>query len=410
MQTELSTFLDQQTETVVYLQQELVSRPALGPENGGQGEQDKAGFLASYLSELGLGQVRNLAAPDPRVESGQRPNLMSIVPGRDPSRTLWIISHMDVVPPGDPGLWNTDPYVLHRDGDRIFGRGAEDNHHGLVASLLAARAMLQTGLTPAANLGLLLVADEETGNAYGLDYIFAQHKEIFQEKDQFLVPDFGLPDSSMIEVSEKGLLWLKITVHGRQCHASTPQAGKNSLLGAAQCILRLRELYKVFDHQNPLFDPPFSTFEATKIEANVPNVNTIPGRDVFYYDCRVLPKYTLSSTLTKIQELVRTVALETGYQIDVDVVHQQQASDTDPDCSLVRNLQKAISDTYRVHADPHGIGGGTVAAYARHNGFPAAVWATLPGNAHQPNEYTSIHNIIHDAKVMAQLTLAPAQG
>lgn len=409
MQTELSTFLDQQTETVVHLQQELVSRPALGPENGGQGEQEKAGFLSSYLSELGLGQIRNLAAPDPRVESGQRPNLMTIIPGRDPGSTLWIISHMDVVPPGDPGLWNTDPYVLHRDGDRIFGRGVEDNHHGLVASLLAARAMLQTGLTPATNLGLLLVADEETGNTYGLDHIFTQHKEIFQEKDQFLVPDFGLPDSSMIEVAEKGLLWLKLTVHGQQCHASTPQAGKNSLLGAARCILKLRELYTFFDQQNLLFDPPFSTFESTRIEANVPNVNTIPGRDVFYCDCRILPGYSLSSTLVKIKELVQTVGMETGQQIDVDIVHQQQASDTNPDCPLVRNLQKAIYNTYRVQAQPHGIGGGTVAAYARHKGFPAAVWATLPGNAHQPNEYTSIQNIIRDAKVMAQLALAPAQ-
>ncbi len=410
MHTELSTYLDQQTETVVQLQQELVSRPALGPENGGQGEQDKAEFLTSYLSESGLGQVRSLAAPDPRVESGQRPNLMSVIPGRDPSSTLWIISHMDVVPPGDLKLWNTDPYVLHRDGDRIFGRGVEDNHHGLVASLLAARAVLQTGHAPAANLGLLLVADEETGNSYGLDYIFDQHKEIFQEKDQFLVPDFGLPDSSMIEVAEKGLLWLKLTVHGQQCHASTPQAGKNSLLGAARCILKLRELYTVFDHQNPLFDPPFSTFESTRIEANVPNVNTIPGRDVFYCDCRVLPGYSLSSTLAKIQETVQAVSRETGQQIEMDIVHQQQASDTDPDCPLVRNLQNAISDTYRVQAQPHGIGGGTVASYARHKGFPAAVWATLPGNAHQPNEYTSLHNIIHDAKVMAQLALAPPQS
>ena len=61
-----------------------------------------------------------------------------------------------------------------------------------------------------------------------------------------------------------------------------------------------------------------------------------------------------------------------------------------------------------VEPQPQGIGGGTVAAYARHNGYPAAVWATLPGNAHQPNEQTSIANIVQDAKVMAQLALSPA--
>ena len=405
MQSELISSLDQEQETVIKLQQELVSRPALGPENGGQGEQAKADFLSAYLTEIGFSGIRNLAAPDHRVESGQRPNLMAVLPGRDSSRTLWIISHMDVVPPGDPGFWKTDPFVLHQDGDRIYGRGVEDNHHGLVASLLAAKSFIEKGTIPARNLGLLLVADEETGNSYGLEYIFSQHRDIFQEHDEFMVPDFGLPDSSMIEVAEKGLMWLKLTVHGLQCHASTPQAGQNSLLAAAKCILALRDLYTLFPQENSLFDPAYSTFESTKIEANVPNVNTIPGRDVFYLDCRILPGYALPEVLTKIREMVKNVSRETGLQIDVDIVHQQQASDTNPDCHLVHSLQTAIHQVYGIQAKAHGIGGGTVAAYARHQGFPAAVWATLPGNAHQANEQTSIQSILQDAKVMTQLAL-----
>lgn len=403
MHPDLFTFLDQEQDAVIHLQQELVSRPALGPENGGQGEQAKADFLAAHLAHIGLSPVRNLAAPDSRVESGQRPNLIAVLPGRDTSRTLWIVSHLDVVPPGDLQLWDTDPYTLHQDGDRIFGRGVEDNHHGLVASVLAAKALVHTGHTPAINLGLLLVADEETGNAYGLDYVFTQHKEIFQSQDQFLIPDFGLPDSSMIEVAEKGLLWLKFSVFGRQCHASTPQEGKNSLLAAAQCILELRELYNEFNEQNHLFAPPYSTFESTKIEANVPNVNTIPGRDVFYCDCRVLPGYSLSDVLTQVRKIAHSTAEKKGQHIQVEIVHQQKASDTSPECPLVCSLQHAISEVYQVQAQPHGIGGGTVAAYARHKGFPAAVWATLPGNAHQPNEQTSISHIVQDAKVMTRL-------
>ncbi len=402
------SYLDQEQDTVIHLQQELVSRPALGPENGGQGEQAKAEYLASYLHEIGLTDIRNLAAPDPRVSSGQRPNLMALVPGQDPSSTLWIVSHMDVVPPGDSSLWNTDPYVLHRDGDCIYGRGVEDNHHGLVASLLAAKALVHTGSAPANNLGLLLVADEETGNSYGLEHVFTQHNHIFQKGDRFLVPDFGQPDASMIEVAEKGLMWLQITVFGKQCHASTPQEGKNSLLAVAQCILSLRQLYADFNAENRLFNPQHSTFESTKIEANVPNVNTIPGRDVFYLDCRVLPEYPLSDVLAAVQNIVRNVSQDTGQRIEVDIVHQQQALHTSAQCALVCSLQKAIADICAVQAQPYGIGGGTVAAYARHQGFPAAVWATLPGNAHQPNEQTSIANIVQDAKVMARLALDPA--
>jgi succinyl-diaminopimelate desuccinylase len=310
---------------------------------------------------------------------------------------------MDVVPPGDLQLWDTDPFTLHHNGDIIYGRGVEDNHHGLVASLLAAKALINTGNTPTINLGLLLVADEETGNTYGLEHVLSQHRELFHAQDQFLVPDFGQPDSTVIEVAEKGLLWLKITVHGQQCHASTPDAGKNSLLAAAMCILELRELYSFFNARDQLFDPPYSTFESTKIEANVPNVNTIPGRDVFYCDCRVLPNYALSDVMAQVSKIADNVAEKTGQHIDIEVVHQQKSSNTPPDCPLIHNLQKAISDVYQVQAVPHGIGGGTVASYARQQGFHAAVWATLPGNAHQPNERTSIQNIIRDAKVMTRL-------
>ena len=50
-----------------------------------------------------------------------------------------------------------------------------------------------------------------------------------------------------------------------------------------------------------------------------------------------------------------------------------------------------------------GIGGGTVAAELRNEGFHAAVWSTLDEQAHMPNEYCRIANIIADAKTMIHL-------
>ncbi|MEM1720031.1 MAG: M20/M25/M40 family metallo-hydrolase, partial [Desulfurococcaceae archaeon] len=50
-----------------------------------------------------------------------------------------------------------------------------------------------------------------------------------------------------------------------------------------------------------------------------------------------------------------------------------------------------------------GIGGGTVAAFFRRIGIPAAVWSTVDETAHSPNEYCIIGNLVADAKVMAYL-------
>jgi len=405
MQQQIFNYLDKQAETAVSLQREMVAIPALGPENNGQGEALKAEFLLTYLKQLGLTDIRELPAEDSRVDGGRRPNLAAILPGSDPKQTLWIISHLDVVPPGESELWGTDPFRLHQDGDLIYGRGVEDNQHGLVASVLALQALLQTSAKPRCNLGLLFVADEETGNRYGLDFVFREHSDLFQPKDRFLVPDFGTPDSTLLEIAEKSLLWLRFTVAGRQCHGSTPDKGLNSLLIASELILRLRGLYDRFEASDDKFSPPWSTFEATKKEANVPNINTIPGKDIFYLDCRVLPRYDIQEVLQAARSLADEVAQKHGTEISIDIVHQESSPETPADAPLVTEIVQAVAEVYAVKAIPKGIGGGTVAAYPRKQGYPAAVWATLFGNAHQPNEYTSIHNMLNDAKVMTRLVL-----
>ncbi len=375
---------------------------AVGPENQGPGEAEKAAYLQQYLQSLGLQHIVSMPAPDPRVQDGKRPNVAAVLPGKDQKRTFWIVSHLDVVPAGDLELWQSDPFELQQSGDLIYGRGVEDNQHGLVASLLCLQSFLHNNQQPEKNLGLLLVADEETGNKYGLNYVLDKHGDIFQEQDEFLVPDFGTPDSSLLEVAEKGLLWLKFIIEGRQCHASTPDKGLNSLRVAARLILELEKLPEHFPLQDQMFAPPRSTFEPTKKEANVPNVNTIPGRDVFSLDCRVLPDYNLQDVFLFCQDVAAGLAAETRTEIRVEVTHQEDpAPRTDPEHPLVQNFIESISVVYGRPPTPQGIGGGTVAAYLRRAGYPAVVWSTLLGNAHQPNEHTSVSNIINDAKVMA---------
>ena len=54
---------------------------------------------------------------------------------------------------------------------------------------------------------------------------------------------------------------------------------------------------------------------------------------------------------------------------------------------------------------PRGIGGGTVAAFFRQQGLPAAVWMTVSQTAHQPNEFCLLSNLVGDARVLAHVFL-----
>ncbi|MDL2314391.1 RNA polymerase factor sigma-54 [Desulfovibrio sp. OttesenSCG-928-C14] len=96
----IAVALDGQVDTIVSLQRAMTDIPAIGPENNGSGEAAKAAYLKTYISQLGLRDIREFNAPDLRVPDGFRPNLAVRLPGKT-SRTLWIIGHMDVVPPGE---------------------------------------------------------------------------------------------------------------------------------------------------------------------------------------------------------------------------------------------------------------------------------------------------------------------
>ncbi|WP_243363747.1 M20 family metallo-hydrolase [Fundidesulfovibrio terrae] len=398
-------------DQVVDLQRILVSIPAVGPDNGGLGERAKADAMLAWLKEHGVTDVTEYRAPDERVPCGHRPSIKAVIPGQDASRTFWVISHLDVVPPGDMALWGTKPFELAVDGDALVGRGVEDNHQGVVASLLLADAMVKTGAVPPVNYGMLLVADEENGSKFGLEWLLKNHPEIFGKNDLYLIPDFGIPSSEMVEIAEKSMLWLRITLSGKQCHASSPEEGVNTLVATAAFILRLTKLHDRFPAVNELFKPANSTFQPTKKEANVENVNTIPGRDVFYMDCRVLPQYELDDVLEAVYEMGREICATYGVTAEYHIVQKEQAAPATPkNAEIVTRVLRGVEAVYGGKPRPMGVGGGTVAAYLRRAGLDAVVWATWVPNAHQPNERSLIKNNIGDAKVMATVLFDETSG
>lgn len=396
--------IDGYRDKIIELQADLTSKVALGPENGGTGEHDKANYLKDRLEELEPDLMEEIKAPDERALDGYRPNLIAKWGGEEEGLTTWVLSHMDIVPPGDLSLWKGDPYKIEVEEDRIIGRGVEDNQHGIVSSYLALSAIRESKVGLKRPVGLALVADEETGSQFGLDYVLKKHNGFFKPDDLIIVPDGGNEEGTMIEVAEKSMLWLKFTIIGRQCHGSTPEKGRNTLYGAARLILALGKLRDEFDLKDELFKPPLSTFEPTKMEANVPNINTIPGKDVFHIDCRILPQYQVDQILATAQGIAKGIADELDLSVQLEPVYRQDATNpTSADTPVVKALAKAIKRVTGLEAKPMGIGGGTVAAFFRKAGLPAAVWMTVSDTAHQPNEYCLIKNIMTDAKVFACL-------
>jgi len=402
----VSSRVDDLRNEAIEFMKAIIPIKALGPMNDGQGEMEKADFIKKYLHTIGIKDISEYSAPDPNVPGGLRPNIVAKIPGRKTDKTIWILAHTDVVPEGDLNKWDTDPFEPVLKNGRIYGRGTEDNNQGLVSAVMAAKAFIDEGTQPEYSLGMAFVADEETGSAFGLQFLVDEHPEIFGKDDLIIVPDAGEPDSSMIEVAEKSIIWFKIKTQGKQVHASMPEKGINSFKAASHLIVELEKLYSIYDKNDSVFDPPISTFEPTKKEANVPNVNTIPGDDVFYLDCRILPNYDIEEVKKTVRGMCDEVEKKFNVKIEFSSDQEEQAAPSTPvDAPVVNALKSAVKEVYKVDARPMGIGGGTVAAIFRRAGLNAAVWSTLDDLAHQPNEYCIVDNMMNDAKVFVHVCM-----
>lgn len=152
--------IDGQSLEIINIQRELVTHKALNPEDGGDGEESKARWIESWLHKNNLPAAEHFDTPDERVSAKIRPNLIIRYPGKS-ERTLWIVGHLDVSPPGELTEWTSCPWALRIEGDFIYGRGVEDNNQSITAGLILLNSLNRNRITPPISLGLILVSGEK---------------------------------------------------------------------------------------------------------------------------------------------------------------------------------------------------------------------------------------------------------
>ena len=185
-------------DEIVSTMVEMIGIPALAPINGGEGEGKRADMLMRNLQ--GYDSVIRVDVPDVTDPSVMRPNILASKKGKERG-TVWIVAHTDTVPAGDPEDWDTPPYEGHvRDG-RIYGRGTEDNGQAVISSMFASK-FIPAGTLTKRSLGIAYVADEETTSLMGISHLI-DHGYFDLENDVVIVPDWGVPGGTLMDVAEK---------------------------------------------------------------------------------------------------------------------------------------------------------------------------------------------------------------
>lgn len=111
-------------------------------------------YVKCYLAEHGI------EAELIHNEENNKANLIARI-GPDAPGGILFSGHTDIIAPGNPELWDTDPLKLTTVGDQLFGRGTSDMK-GFIACVLAqVPAWSATQLTKPAHL--VFSYDEEIG-------------------------------------------------------------------------------------------------------------------------------------------------------------------------------------------------------------------------------------------------------
>lgn len=188
-------------------------------------EREGAQFLKAILDKRGIAS-RLIAYPG----KPDRVSLVAELKGRNSEKGgLILTSHIDVVE-ADAREWINPPFAgLRKDGS-IHGRGAVDTKGLGIMQLYAFLLAHEKKIPLAANLMFLAVADEESRSEYGMRFLIAQHREIFNGYEYVWNEggtgsrDVAIKGSKLfnIQLAEKGAVWLDLKTKSNPGHGSTP--------------------------------------------------------------------------------------------------------------------------------------------------------------------------------------------
>lgn len=231
-------------DDVVTLCQELIRIPSVNFGEGKGDEQAVAEYVVSKLKEVGIESRIYESAP-------KRCTVVARIEGTDTSRPGLVVNgHIDVVP-ANPADWSVDPFSgVIKDGC-IWGRGAVDMKNMDAMMLAVFRLWARHGYKPSRTIVIVFFGDEEAGGIYGSGWMAKNHPEVFAGCTETVseVGGFSVTLKSgkrvyLIETSQKGIEWMKLTATGVASHGS--------VINSANAVTRLSEaIAKIGNHKWP---------------------------------------------------------------------------------------------------------------------------------------------------------------
>jgi acetylornithine deacetylase/succinyl-diaminopimelate desuccinylase-like protein len=178
------------------------------------------GYLAGLLEEAGI--ETKLVAKDEK-----RPNLIARLPGDGSAPGLLLQGHVDVVTTANQ-QWTHPPFAGIEADSFIWGRGAVDMKSAVTMMVCAMLRMKAENITPAGDITLCILVDEEAGGNFGACFLVEEHPYLF-DGIKYDIGEFGGFTMYIggqkfypIQLAEKLQCQMRLTMRGPGGHGSMP--------------------------------------------------------------------------------------------------------------------------------------------------------------------------------------------
>lgn len=249
-------------------------------------------YIQSYLENLEF-----------TVEKRKKYLVMSY--GKSPK--LAFIGHSDTVEYIDG--WDSNPFILTKKENNLYGLGACDMKGGIAAFLSALSDIdlkkLKYGIK------VIITYDEEIA--------FTGIKEVI--KDDIKIPEYvivGEPTDNKAMTGCKGLFAIKVFTNGIKVHSSTPHKGKSANLNMIKLLNELDMFYNenIKGEINKEYEVPYTTMNIGLLNGGSA-INSVAASCMSYVDFRTVSNDHVELLKCKLNELCKKY--DAKYEIDIDV-------------------------------------------------------------------------------------------
>jgi len=408
--------IDLSSDDIVQFTQELVRIPSENKMPSGF-EKECQEYVIDFLKGIGL-EVDSFLPTDvkgltehPYYLAGRdyenRPNVVGVWKGTGGGKSLIISGHIDTSPK-EPWFDN-EPFGGQISDGRIYGRGTFDMKGGLAAGLMAVKFLKEAGIKLKGNVVLESVVDEEYGGANGtLATLIKGYKG-----DAVIIPE---PTEMVICPATRGDQNFKVIIQGTAGMPYTTGEWINPVYGIASIIkglkqfeqirlenTRLHPLYEKVPNPLPVI---IKKLKAGEIEEN--GALGIPSESWLLVGVQTFPPTTEKQVDGEFFTFMDSL-IESDSELKMNPPRYEkrfryvEPMETDANSPIVKEIRNSFRKITGREGEVKGAPFPCDAFLFSKYDIPVVCFGPAGGNAHAPNEFVSIKELVDLTKIFATI-------